>query len=260
MDQFRACGLNASYDIGSVEELESSVTSYLENVRVNPHQYRREGECQNWLSHRYGIHRRDEEWVAVDREVVLGHRDEAAKRAQWGPIQARFNEFGECLPETLRTRFGLPGRKKKVGNELDLLLWQPSAGKFLTTEVKDGGDAAGVYHSPIQVAAYLAIWRLFVREQPGDTLGGLRDLLEQKIRLGLLPDNIPLPTRIAPDDLLPAVIVRNPNVRSTCWKTLDAVLQLLEEAMPDDCLDGLTVWAVQDAVLTEITQTWRTWV
>jgi hypothetical protein len=106
------------------------------------------------------------------------------------------------------------------------------------------------------VAAYLAAWRRFVEAQPEDALKGVHSLLAQKQRLGLIPKEVPLPEMI--NALRPAIIVQNPNRESGCWKTLDGILQLLQEAMPG-CLDGLRLWAVENDALTEITDTWREW-
>jgi hypothetical protein len=255
---FQDLGLNPSYAIEDSEGLSAGITGYLKNVSVGPQHFNREGGCENWLSHRYGSHWKPGEWVAVDREVVIGYENQAEKEAEWEPIKTRFDEFGVGLPALMRSRFNLPVQKKTVGNELDLLLWRPSTGEFLITEVKDGGDAAGVYRSPIQVAAYLAAWRRFVEAQPADALNGVRSLLAQKIRLGLIPKEVPLPERISINALRPAIIVQDPNRRSRCWKTLDGILQLLQEAMPG-CLDGLGLWAVKNNTLTDITDTWREW-
>jgi hypothetical protein len=257
--QFQALGLSPSYTIGDSKGLSTGITGYLKNVSVGPHHFEREGGCENWLSHRYGSHWQTGECVAVDREVVLGYENESEKDAEWRrPIKTRFDEFGVGLPALMQSRFNLPVQRKTVGNELDLLLWRPSTGEFLITEVKDGGDAAGVYRSPIQVAAYLAAWRRFVEALPEDALDGVRSLLAQKIRLGLIPGGVPLPETICLSALRPVIIVQNPNRRSRCWKTLDGILQLLQEAMPG-CLDGLGLWAVEDNALTDITDTWRKW-
>ena len=256
--RFQGLGLSPSYAITDAEGLSAGITGYLKNVSVGSHHFNREGRCENWLSHRYGSHWQRGEWVAVDREVVIGYENQAEKEAEWGPIKTRFDEFGVGLPALMQSRFNLPVQKKTVGNELDLLLLRPSTGEFLIAEVKDGGSAAGVYRSPIQVAAYLAVWRRFIEAQPADALKGVRGLLEQKIRLGLIPKGVPLPKRISKNALRPAIIVQNPNRRSGCWKRLTAVLQLLQEAMPGS-LHGLGLWAVENDALTDITGTWRKW-
>jgi hypothetical protein len=259
-EQFQRLGLSLSYDKDS-ERLRAEITDYLKNVSVREH-HLLEGGCENWLSHRYGSEwKTGEEWVAVDREVVIGYKDMAEKKAVWGPIKERFNKFGGELPERmLQPPFNTRVQKKMVGNELDCLLWQPSTGKLLITEVKDGSDAAGVYLSPIQVAAYLAAWRRFVEKQEPDALKGVRSLIEQKIRLGLIPKGVLLPKRISINDLRPAIIIQNPNHKSTCWKTMDGIIKLLKEAkeMPVR-LDDLGLWAVEDGALTEITDTWQKW-
>lgn len=251
-DQFQRLRLSQSYAIKDSENLEAEITGYLENVSVGPH-HLREGGCENWLSHRYGRLWQKDEWVAVDREVVIGYKDRTEKEAVWGPIKKQFEEFVAKPPAPM-------GSKKTVGNELDCLLWQPSTGEFLITEVKDGGDPAGVYRSPIQVAAYLAIWRQFVKDQPKDALDGVRGLLAQKQRLGLIPEGVPLPERI--NALRPAIIVQDPIRKNGCREKLDAVIKQLQKDMPR-CLDGLRLWAVEENQLTkikelrEIKDTWR---
>jgi hypothetical protein len=255
--QFQGLGLSPSYAVEDSEGLRAGITGYLENVSVESPHFEREGGCENWLSHRYGSHWQRGEWVAVDREVVIGYENEAEKEIEWRrSIKTRFDSFGVGLPALMQSRFKLPVQKKTVGNELDLLLWQPSTKELFMTEVKDGGDAAGVYLSPIQVGAYLAVWRRFVEAQPEKALDGVQSLLAQKIKLGLIPKEVLLPERI--NALRPAIIVQNPNRKSGCWKTMDGVLQLLQEAMPG-CLDGLGLWAVENNALADITEKWREW-
>ena len=258
---FGSYGLARDYSLADRERLREDIEAYV-NARdefVNAHHYTSEGECQNWLSCRHGIRSRPGEWVSVDREVVVGYESIAKKHDLWDPIKERLDQFGSHLPGRARARHKVEVQSKSVGNEADCLLWHPVLNRLLVTEVKPGKEAAGIYLSPIQVAAYLAVWQGFFHAQADDALAGIRRLLEQKVRLGLIPDHVRMPERVSEEDLRPGVIVQHPNPRSSCWRSLDIVLELLQEEVPH-CVGGLQIFGVSDGNLEEITDGWRDWI
>jgi len=258
---FGSYGLARDYPLANEAKLKEGIEAYV-NARdeyVGTRHYTSEGECQNWLSCRYGIRSRPGEWVSVDREVVVGYESEAEKDDLWGPIKKKLDQFGNQLPDRARAQHGVDVQPKSFGNEADCLLWHPVLNRLLVTEVKPGREAAGIYLSPIQVAAYLAVWKGFCHAQADDALAGIRRLLEQKVRLGLIPDHVRMPERMSEEDLRPGVIVQDPNLRSSCWRSLDIVLELLQEEIPH-CVDGLQIFGVSDGDLEEITDGWRDWI
>ena len=257
--QFPTHGLARSYPLSfAATELQNDMTRYMRNVHVNVRQYKKEGRCQNWLSHRYGFLRGGNEWVSVDREVVVGYRDEAEKEKEWEPIKARFGVFGQGLPKVMWNRFELDVQGKGVGNELDALIWCPKSQMLLIAEVKDGSSAAGIYLSPVQVAAYFEVWRRFFQERPEEALRGIRGLIEQKMRLGLISGDVALPQRIDAANLSPALIVQAPNPHSGCWKRLDRIIGLLAD-QGADYIKGLQVYETADDGAHDISAAWREW-
>jgi hypothetical protein len=239
---------------------------YLESVELPPSALAKEGRAQNWLSRRYGVGRlAADEWVAIDREVVIGYQDERERENIWGPIRDWAKEVAKRLQHDSEYsgKYGVALEDKVIGQELDLLLWDPASQCFWVTEVKDGSSAKGVYLSPLQVAAYTAIWRIFARDYPADALNGISRLVDQKKRLGLIAEGVELPEALLPGMFRPLVVVQKPNSCSTCWARLQEVMSLVQ-SLEDDLKCGpiignLPVWQLSDERLTSLDGTWQRW-
>lgn len=255
LNHFSRYGLEKSYPIGEVDRLASALSNYFSDrcLFVNPRYYRREGHCQGWLSCHFGRTPNCMGWLQIDRELVLGHTNELQKAIEWTPIKKRFDDFALSLRQKMLDAHGIVIRKpREFGNELDCAFWDPTNKRVILAEAKHGSDAAGIYLSVIQVAAYLAAWRWFTESQPRDAADGIFALLNQKARLGLLPRISAIPDEVSPPMLSPAVIVQDPKFQSECWKRMALIRAMLEEAEPG-CLDGLHVFGIQNGVLTDIT-------
>jgi hypothetical protein len=239
---------------------------YLKSVELSPSALAKEGRAQNWLSRRYGVGRRAaDEWVAIDREIVIGYQDARERESIWRPIREWAKEVARRLQNDSEYsgKYGVALGVKAIGQELDLLFWDPASQCFWVTEVKDGSSAKGVYLSPLQVAAYTAIWRIFTRDYPTDALNGISRLVDQKKRLGLIAEDVALPDGLLPEMFRPLVVVREPNSRSTCWARLQEVMSLVQ-SLEDDLKCGpivgnLPVWQLSDERLTSLDDTWQRW-
>jgi len=71
---------------------------YLDSVTVSASALQKEGRAQNWLSRRYGADRRTlDEWVAIDREVVISYQDIGERESKWGPVRYWAKDVAERL-------------------------------------------------------------------------------------------------------------------------------------------------------------------
>jgi hypothetical protein len=191
-------------------------------------------------------------WSVVDRESVISYDGgQEEKDRIWGPIRSRAIELGRKLMSLDPKRFGTSLDKKAVGDGLDFLLWNGKDREFGVAEIKYGHPASGVYLSPRQVAAYTAIWRRFAADQPDEALAGLRELVLQKQRLGLLPDHIQPPESNADLRFRPVIIVRNPSFNGGVWESFDIVRRLVDKDW-DGVLVGLKVYEANDEGLREM--------
>jgi len=270
MDQtqtLQGCALpwGEKLDVTEAAELAPQIEEYLRMVEVPDYAFRKEGYVQNWLSWRFGLGRKSaDDWVAIDREVVIGYEDIKTREAVWGPIQDWAKSVARELGEKPQNEFGTKLGDKSIGQELDLFLWDPVAKHLWVTEVKDGSDARGVYLSPIQVAAYTAIWRRFVEQQPRDALEGIRCITEQKTVLGLIAyaTGTTLPEALTPDMFQPMIVIQEPKFKSDCWDRLKEVMPHVRsregELKLGPMTDNLQIWQFPKPEITPLaTQWWK---
>ena len=249
-------GVQKSYRVAEMSDLAADLRNYLACVRVANRYLDREGECQTRVSQRFGQLRTDSgDWATVDREAVIGFDGGREKDEFWRPILSKAQAALDLL--ACQRGFGTRIGVKRLGDEADLILWDPISNQFVVAELKDGGSASGVYLSALQVACYAEAWRSFAAQMPEAALGGLRSLLQQKQRLGLIGGECALPK--SPSDLRfrPAVIVRNPNERSGCWEKLRCVRSAVDQAWGCSCDSGplgeLAFYGLCDGSMTPLT-------
>ena len=250
-------GVAKRYPIADAARLATDLKGYFEAVRVGSRWLLKEGNCQAWLTRRFGVERTaPEDWAALDSQSVIGFADGHAKEKFWAPI----------LENGRRTLAALNIRSRGLGGELDLLIWDPQAREFLLTEIKDGGSC-DLYLGPLQVACYLAAWQAFSRVDPQCALSGLRNLLAQKQRLGLVRQACRLPETASDLCFRPVIVVQSPKTRSSCWTKFETVRRTLEEtwhgteasSTAPEFLARLAVYQLADEKLTNITQQYSQW-
>ncbi len=244
-------GVAERYSPDEYAKLAGDVQRYLDNVVVNKHHYEKEGHCQARLASRFGVHGQSgDRWTVVDREIGIAY-DDGQKEKVWDPIRSRAIELGRKLMALDPKKFGTSLAKKAFGDGLDFLLWNGKDREFGVAEVKDGHSTSGVYLSPRQVAAYTTIWRRFAADQPDEALSGLRELVLQKQRLGLLPEHIQPPESKADLRFIPVIIVRNPRFKGSVWESFDIVRRLVDKDW-DGVLGGLKVYEANEEGLREM--------
>ena len=145
----------------------------------------KEGYWQNQLCVRFGRDcLPDDDWMVIDRECVIGFENADEKEAYYTPILSERSQIRTALQQHDSTKWGQP-TAKPFGDELDLLALD-SDGHLLAIELKHGTNASGIYWAPLQASAYGSA---FERRLP-EIAEGIRDLVVQKVELGLLPEHV----------------------------------------------------------------------
>ncbi len=188
----------------------------------------REGFWQAWLSHRYGHgYSKGDPFIIIDAQAVIGFGSRAEKDQVSIPIK---NRYTGMLKITMASLQGIAPRlaqstaisKKGFGDELDLLGVTPD-GDLALIEVKSGHDAKGVYLSPFQLGAYKDLWNAMALQGKKQLRDSVNRLIEQKIRIGLLPTTMPKIILREDFDIIPVLAVGDPNWNSDAWRRLDHI-------------------------------------
>jgi len=192
---------------------------------------RKEGWWQNRLCIRFGRDfLPDDDWLVIDRECVIGFGNRKEKRTVYDPLLKKYECVRDRLQQDDPKRWGRSNQEKErkgqrseyFGNELDILAID-RYGNLLAMELKHGGNAKGIYWGPLQVSAYRDAFSSYLPV----ISDGIRALVKQKIKLGLLP-------RHAWDRLCggglrrvtSVLSVGDPKEASSCWGKMNEVLQV----------------------------------
>lgn len=271
--RIRESGVEKSYQPHQYGRLCADLTRYLDNVKVRDRYTRGEGRCQNWLSSRYGVGRNDDqsELLAIDREVVIGYRDTGEKTEQWEvAVRQPALELARTISAEDPKRYGVDLERRALGNELDFLVWQPPDG-FFCIEVKQGYSTHGIYMAPLQVAAYTVAWTKAAQNAetwPGLS-AGINKLVEQKRQLGLVamsdPEWSAFQASLDAPKFAPAIVVKDPNLKSSCWKKMQEVRSFVSKEWPKDWgqnpLSALRVFVgdKSETALQDVTDACKRW-
>jgi len=266
--RLREHGVRALYRPGEFSDLVCHARQYLERVEVRKRYLSGEGLCQNWLSYRYGQRRRTGcgEPVAIDREVVVGYTDTAEQDLLWDkPIRKEALGLLEQISKANPELYGRNLHKHPLGDELDLLMWEPP-GTFLLAEVKGRKNVHGIYMAPIQVTAYTMVWKRFAEPK---SLADLERLVDQKRELGLIAMDDDewqsFEASLCSPEFVPALVVERPNRASSCWKRLGEVIKHTSDHWPagwgTPFVDSLRIYAACDSEdgWTDVTDDFREW-
>ena len=197
-----------------------------------------EGYWQNRLCVRFGPDcQPDDDWVVIDRECVLGFDDKKEKDEFYSTIRRRNEVIRESLQSADPALWGMSneekakrgGRRVHFGDELDILALSQE-GELLAIELKHGGNAKGIYWGPLQAALYSTAFRGRLPE----VSAGIRDLIKQKVELGLLPSHAL--DRLPPADLThvaPVLAVAEVKPKSRCWANMKAVMGRMDQRMEE---------------------------
>jgi len=196
---------------------------------------KKEGYWQNRICTDFGTRwQPSDEWLIVDREVVVGFDCTAEKERVLSPIRAPYETTAQDLCEKDPKRWGTPG-KKKFGDELDLLAVD-SKGNLVCIELTHGTPASGIYWGMYPAAVYSQI-----AETAADVLiCGTKSLIRQKMRLGLLPESAH--ERLCLLDKKrrskkAVLAIAEPNWSSSCWRNLTETVRRHPETEETTILD-----------------------
>lgn len=217
-------------DDTAMNDLSILLLKHLKNVDKfvprSMYQNKKEGYWQNRICVDFG--RRwepSDNWLIVDREVVIGFKDTKEKNSVLGPIVKPYEKAVSELRKEDSKRWGQPV-KKSFGNELDLLVIDRQ-GNLLCIELKYGDATAGIYWGMYQTAVYRDLAK---KASPDLLVKGAAELVRQKVKLGLLPESARLRLlKLKPQqpNITAVLAVAQPNQRSSCWKNLEkAVSQI----------------------------------
>jgi predicted DNA-binding WGR domain protein len=217
-----------------------------------------EGGWQNRLARAWGrLCSTASPWLVFDRESVLGFAHDPDSEKFFKPLAEPYLHLKNRLQREDPKRWGKPkhtliaedesaGSETKNGNppiasELDFLALDAS-GQLVCIELKRSKNASGIYWGPLQAGLYRDAFR---RALPA-IRGSMQNLIRQKLSLGLLPASAERGLREhSLRSVTAALIIAEPNERSTCWEKLAYVQSHLE---PDQRVPvyGVTGWGLED--------------
>uniref|UniRef100_C6DZD9 Uncharacterized protein n=1 Tax=Geobacter sp. (strain M21) TaxID=443144 RepID=C6DZD9_GEOSM len=171
-----------------------------------------EGFWSSRLSIDYGRNWcRDQEWLIVDRESVIGFKPREEKRDYYALFKAEAAKVKQD-PGFARWAAG----SKEFGDELDFLAIGPDQ-ELLCIELKHGCNASGIYWGPLQATVYARAYQGKLSELSG----AIATMVSQKVELGLLPheaqSRIPAQGFTRVHGIL-AVADADPYLKSDCWR------------------------------------------
>jgi len=209
---------------------------------------KKEGYYQNILSRTYGIcSDKNSDFVIIDKEAVVGYKDQAEKDLLFGSIQVKYKQLQELISKNNPKRYGQNLQKKAIGNELDFLALDKD-GNILLIEYKHWDNPSGIYLSPLQIGLYYDIFTSFPRDQLDKAV---YSMLEQKQKMGLINPGWVKPPKLK--DIIPVLIISEYNYNSSSKTKFDEILNITRDELGDDFLshlqkfnftlkNGLTQW------------------
>ena len=141
-----------------------------------------EGYYQNLIARRYTfLNKPDDDFIIIDKEFVIGFKNEETKKRILDKIAAEFKNLLEN-----KFRPSLKSLRKNVATtygEVDFLglNWD---GDLIIIELK-GDDPQKIFTSPIQVGFYQRLLTQVLDEYP-DLYMNIRSMLKQKVDLSLI--------------------------------------------------------------------------
>ena len=137
---------------------------------------KKEGYFQNLFSRQFGIlSEGTEDFVVIDKEVVIGYQNMQIKEKYFGDHQKTFKNIYGCLSKHLHN-VGSKLSEKDPGNEIDFLAVD-KRGKVLLIEFKHSSNPAGIYLSPIQIGLYCHIFCDYISRFPQAFKKDISDML-----------------------------------------------------------------------------------
>lgn len=225
---------------GSIE----LIIKYLKSKGKNDQYYgnKKEGYYQNELSRKFGIcGSADSDFVIIDKEVVIGYKNEHEKSQLFSPLQNKYKELQRRISEIDPKRYGKDLNRKSIGNELDFLALNKE-GDVLLIENKHGTNTSGIYISPLQIGLY---FQLFNALSQTVLQNAIAEMFEQKKRMGLINANWKNPKFSG--EIIPVLIISNPNHQSSAYKKFCEILDFCKKKKGTDFLRNLRTYSYTTA-------------
>lgn len=131
-----------------------------------------------------------EKYIIIDRECVIGFKIKRKKDTFYHSLNKPYADIKKGLQRTEPKTFGTISkvkgnsiRKNLFGDNLDMLALD-ERGNLTIIELKHGRNLSGICWGPLQTLVY----RDAFRSKLPEITSGIRELVEQKIALGLLPE------------------------------------------------------------------------
>ena len=224
------------------DNFETNIKRLVKHIENDSHfdryyKNKKEGYYQNILSNKHGIcGNPDTDFVIIDKEAVIGYKDEQENNRLLGPIQNKYKQMQKYISANNPKRYGKSLKKKAIGNELDFLALDKE-GNILLIEYKHGTYTSGIYLSPLQIGLYYDIFTNFPRE---DLEHAIYDMLAQKKKIGLINPGWKTPTKLK--EIIPVLIISEYSYRSSSKIKFDEILQLAKEINGKDFLRNLRTY------------------
>jgi hypothetical protein len=199
---------------------------------------KKEGYYQNELSRKFGIcGSEDSDFVIIDKEAVVGYKNENEKRQLFSSLQHGYKELQCKISELDSEKYGKDLDKKSIGNELDFLALNKN-GDVLLIEYKHGTNTSGIYLSPLQMGLY---FQIFCSLQQTVLENAITEMFEQKQRMGLINENWRKPKFSG--EIIPVLIISNPNNQSSAYKKFCEILEFCKKEKGSDFLRNLRTYS-----------------
>jgi len=197
----------------------------------------KEGYYQNAFSRRFGIcGKPDDDFVIIDKEAVVGYKDQKEKVLIFGNIQQKYKHLQLEVSKQDPKRYGSFLQKKSIGNELDFLALDKE-GNVLLVEFKHGTNTSGIYLSPLQIGLYYDILSALPRNELDNAVF---DMLIQKQRIGLINQNWKNPKSIK--GVIPVLVISEFNYKSSAEIKFDEILNLIRKQNGISFLNNLQTY------------------
>jgi hypothetical protein len=191
---------------------------------------KKEGYYQNILSRTYGISGNpDNEFVIIDKEAVIGYKDEDEKQKEYPNFFKRYEKPLKALSKNPQ-RYGRNLIKKRFGNEVDFLALDKDD-NLLIIEYKHGTNASGIYLSPIQIGLYYDLYNKLYCEEKDGFCKAIFSMLEQKQKIGLIHPEWLIPRKV--NQLIPVLIISEFNEKSTAKDNFLEVMEIARKELDD---------------------------
>ena len=208
----------------------------------------KEGYYQNKLLRKYGIDSdTNSEFVIIDREVVIGHKNRDKKEEFFRKFKKRYKDMQSHLSEINSIKYGENLNKKSIGDELDFLALDKE-GNILLIEFKHGGkgcNTSGIYLSPLQIGLYYDIFTEYHRKP--DFENTIFQMLKQKQEIGLINPDWQPPTAIK--ELIPILVISEFNYKSSAKEKYKEIMKICRKIFGEDFLSNIRTYNFSNSQL-----------